>query len=75
MKKYLLAIAERATKTAAQAALGLIGTNAVGLTDVDWQQAGSAAALAAISSVLMSVAAIKFTKSDGPAAFGPESVD
>lgn len=48
----------RAIKTAAQTAVALIGTNAIGVTDVDWVAVASAAALAAIVSVLTSVAGI-----------------
>ena len=48
---------ERAVRTAAQAALGLIGTEAVGLLDVTWPVVGSAAGLAAVVSLLTSLAA------------------
>lgn len=45
----------RAVKTAAQAALGVIGTGAIGLIQVDWANAASVAALAAVVSLLTSV--------------------
>jgi hypothetical protein len=48
---------ERAIRTAAQALLALWATDVSGVLAVDWVQAGSVAALAAIMSVLMSVAA------------------
>lgn len=48
---------ERAIRTAAQALLALWGTQVSGVLDVDWLQAGSVAALAALSSVLMSIVA------------------
>ena len=48
---------ERAIRTAAQALLALWATDISGVLDVDWTQAGSVAALAAVTSVLMSVAA------------------
>lgn len=61
-KAYILdwarAALVRAVKTAAQAAVGLIGTNAVGVTDVDWLAIASAAGLAAIVSLLTSAAGI-----------------
>lgn len=48
---------ERAVRTAAQAALGLVGTEAIGLLDVGWAVVGSAAGLAAVVSLLTSIAA------------------
>ena len=52
------AAAVRAIKTAAQTAVALIGTNAIGFTDVDWLAVGSAALLAAALSVLTSIAGL-----------------
>jgi hypothetical protein len=49
--------AERAIRTAAQALLALWGTQVTGIMQVDWAQALSVAALAALSSVLMSLIA------------------
>ncbi len=49
--------AERAIRTAAQALLALWATDISGVLEVDWTQAGSVAALAAVTSVLMSIAA------------------
>lgn len=48
----------RAIKTVAQTAVALIGTNAIGVTDVNWMAVGSAAVLAGIVSLLTSVAGI-----------------
>jgi len=48
---------ERAIRTAAQALLALWATDISGVLEVDWTQAGSVAALAAVTSVLMSIAA------------------
>ena len=48
---------ERAIRTAAQALLALWGTQVTGIMEVDWAQALSVAALAALSSVLMSLIA------------------
>lgn len=47
----------RALKTAAQSAIGTIGAS-VAMGDVDWLLVGSAAALAAIVSLLTSLAGI-----------------
>jgi len=74
VKPYLLAMLERAIKTAAQTFLALVATNATGITDVDWAAVGSAVALATVLSVVTSLASIKFTPTTGPAAFGPEQI-
>lgn len=47
--------AERAIKTAAQAAVALLGADYVNLVDVNFAGVGSAAALAALVSLLTSV--------------------
>lgn len=57
LAKWAAAAAVRAVKTAAQSALGTIGAS-VALGEVDWALVASAAVLAAIVSVLTSVAGI-----------------
>lgn len=47
----------RAVRTAAQAAIGIIGASAL-VTEVDWALVASGTALAAILSLLMSLAGI-----------------
>ena len=54
---WLEAAAVRALKTLAQTAIATIGTTAL-LTDVDWKIVLSASALAAILSILTSVAGL-----------------
>lgn len=50
------AAAARAVRTAAQAALAAIGTGATGLVDVDWQAVASITGMAAVVSILTSIA-------------------
>ncbi len=54
MKTFLIDMAERAVKTAAQSAIAAIGTTAT-LGGVDWATTGSMVAIATILSVLSSV--------------------
>lgn len=58
MRTWIHAAAVRAVKTMAQTAVALIGTNAVGITQVDWLAVGSAALLAGVLSVLTSIAGL-----------------
>lgn len=55
MTTFWKAAAIRAVRTFAQAAVAYIGTAAV-MSEVDWIEAGSAAVLAAVLSILNSVA-------------------
>lgn len=57
VKAWIKAAAVRAIKTAAQSAVAIIGTS-VAMGQVDWALCGSAAALAAVLSLLTSVAGI-----------------
>lgn len=50
------AVAERAIKTFAQGAVALLVGDGIGITDVNWATVASVAGLAAIASVLTSVA-------------------
>lgn len=58
MNDWIKAALVRAIKTAAQTAVALISTNAIGITGVDWVAVASAAALAAVVSLLTSIAGI-----------------
>ena len=57
MKAWIKAALIRAIRTAAQAAIGIIGASAL-VTEVDWALVASGTALAAILSLLMSLAGI-----------------
>ena len=54
MKEFMTAAAVRAVRTMAQTAISVIGIGAA-MTEVDWLQVGSAAALSGILSVLTSL--------------------
>lgn len=56
--RWLKAAGVRAIKTVAQTAVALIGTNAIGITEVDWVGVASGAALAGVVSLLTSLAGI-----------------
>lgn len=56
--KWAKAAGVRAIKTVAQTAVALIGTNAIGITEVNWVGVASGAALAGIVSMLTSLAGI-----------------
>lgn len=62
-KKWLKCAGVRAVKTAAQTALGLITVGAV-LSDIDWLIVGSSAAVAAVYSLLTSVAGLPEVKEE-----------
>ena len=62
--RWAKAAGVRALKTCAQTAVALIGTNAIGVTDVDWIGVASGAALAGIVSLLTSLAGIPEVKED-----------
>ena len=63
-KKWLKAAGIRAIKTVAQTAVALIGTNAVGITEVDWLAVLSASALAGVLSLLTSIAGLPEVRED-----------
>lgn len=52
IRRYYTDMVDRAVRTFAQAEVALIGTNSLGLTDVDWKGVASAGALAAVLSLL-----------------------
>ena len=62
-KAWVKAALVRAVKTLAQTAVATIGTTAV-LAEVDWVLVASASALAAILSILTSIAGLPEVKAD-----------
>jgi hypothetical protein len=65
-KKFWLHTGERALKTAAQTAAGLMSANGLGLLDVDWKALASVAGLSFVYSVLTSVASAGGGDSETP---------
>ena len=66
--KWLKAAGIRTVKTMAETALALIGTNTVGITDVDWVGVISACALSGVITVLTCIKGLpelKEGESDG----------
>ena len=57
-KAWWRAAGIRAIKTAAQTGVALIGTGAVGFTDLDWARIASVAGVAAVLSLLTSIAGL-----------------
>ncbi len=51
-KKWIKAAAVRSVKTMAETALALIGTNTIGITEVNWVGVASACALSGVVTVL-----------------------
>lgn len=60
-KTWIKAAAVRAVKTVAQTAIATIGSTAL-FTEVDWAVVGSAALLAGVLSLLMSIAGLPEVK-------------
>ena len=52
MKEWLKEVGIRTVKTMAETALSVIGTNTIGITDVDWLGLLSACALSGVITVL-----------------------
>lgn len=74
MSTYLKDLVERAAKTAAQTAVASFVGGGVGLLDVDWIQVISLSGMAAIVSVLTSIASQGFGN-NGTASLVPAVVD
>lgn len=55
MKKWLKTVGIKTAKTMAEIAIAMIGTNAIGVTDVDWIGVGSAVLLSGIVTILFNI--------------------
>lgn len=62
--KWIKAAGIRAVKTFAQTAVGMLTGDMVGVLDVDWVAVASVAAVAAITSLLTSVAGLPEIKNE-----------
>ena len=71
---FWTAAAERALKTFAQTAVALLGVDTFGLLDVDWVAVASASGLAALISLLTSIATAG-VRSDGSPSLAGEVHD
>ena len=58
MKKWLKNVGIRTIKTMAETAIAVIGTNAVGVTDVDWIGVISAMILSGVVTILFNIKSI-----------------
>ena len=55
MKNWLKKLGVKIVKTMAETALAVIGTNVVGITDVDWLGVGSAVLLSGVVTILFNL--------------------
>ena len=58
LEKWLKKTAIKVIKTMAESAIAVIGTNAVGITDVDWLGVGSAVLLSGVVTILFNIKSI-----------------
>jgi len=72
-KDFWVATLERAVMAFAGALVAAIGTNAVSIININWEQALGLSATVALVTVLTSIASSGFGKA-GPALFGPETI-
>ena len=56
--KWVKKTAIKVIKTMAETAIAVIGTNAVGITDVDWLGVGSAVLLSGVTTILFNIKSI-----------------
>lgn len=61
--KWLKSVGIKTLKTMAETAIAVIGTNAIGITDVDWLGVGSAVLLSGVVTVLFNIKSIPESES------------
>lgn len=59
MKKWLKSVGIKVLKTMAETALAVIGTNTIGITEVDWLGVLSACALSGVVTILFNIKSIE----------------
>jgi hypothetical protein len=63
VKQWLKKVGIKTIKTMAETGIAVIGTNAVGITDVDWIGVGSAVLLSGVVTILFNIK--NFPESEG----------
>ena len=58
MKMWLKSVCIKTIKTMAETALAVIGTNTIGITEVDWVGVGSAVLLSGVVTILFNIKSI-----------------
>ena len=58
MKQWLKVVGIRTIKTMAETAIAVIGTSAVGITEVNWLGVGSAVLLSGVVTILFNIKSI-----------------
>lgn len=71
-KDFWAASLERAVTAFAAALLAAIGSNQIGVLDIDWVGSASLAATTAVLSILTSIVSAGSSETNSVAAFGPE---
>ena len=71
-RQFWILTAERAVKTFAQALAAVLAASGVGLLDAEWTTALATAGMAALLSVLTSVASLKVGPPDSPSTVPPD---
>lgn len=59
MKNWLKNVGIKTLKTMAETAIAVIGTNTIGITEVDWLGVGSAVLLSGIVTILFNIKSIE----------------